>query len=244
MSSPTPMSLLSQHTMEVGPSQGLPRSLSFLFSEAAPLPGSNNLVPSPKSLCGPFNPFSDCVAPGLAVSEPTLHFSLSTSFVLDSTDDLLMSPSLLSPAALEFFDNADSLNLEDFMKTSVGTVTDHQLPDDASCLPQFDFAVCDAPSPTPSNVSSLSTATGGLRRRRPKVPVAEDVKKTEKYIQRRAKNNLAAARNREMKRQMAAQAGSMLPELTKKNVDLRNECGLLRSELTDLLAQLRQRLGR
>jgi len=157
-----------------------------------------------------------------------------------------MSPSLLSSAALEFFDNADSLNFEDFMKTSVGTVTDHQLPDasDASCLPQFDFAVCDAPSPTPSNVSSLSTANGGLRRRRPKVPVAEEVKRTDKYIQRRAKNNLAAARNREMKRQMAAQAGSMLPELTKKNVDLRNECGLLRSELADLLAQLRQRLGR
>lgn len=82
------------------------------------------------------------------------------------------------------------------------------------------------------------------RKRRAKVPVPESVKATPAYQERRRKNNMAAARNREMKRQQARQEHSKLPALDARKMELQNECELLRAELATLKTRLVQRLAR
>lgn len=94
----------------------------------------------------------------------------------------------------------------------------------------------------------MSSGTGddapNKRKRRAKVPVPESVKATAAYQERRRKNNLAAARNREMKRQQARAEHNKLPALDARKLELQDECALLRAELATLKARLFQRLER
>lgn len=249
MCSPTSPRYLPQEGL-VGLPQGLPHSLSFLFSEAAPSAGGRDFVLSPKSSCGLFSPAQDCTP--AAVDDhilPFAEFSRLSSFTFESAD------SLLSPSALEFFNTVETLDLNWLgasephhmpvqQATTAALVSNEAFEASLRSLPSLELFAGASPSPSTVSSQSTATATGPMRRRRPKVAASDEVRKTQKYIQRRIKNNLAAARNREMKRQMAAQCGSVLPELTKKNVDLRSECDMLRTELDALLTSLRQRLGR
>jgi hypothetical protein len=102
------------------------------------------------------------------------------------------------------------------------------------------------------NSSSAASSPGSVltsgvaeskRKRRPKVAVAEEIKATLAYQERRRKNNLAAARNREMKRMEARAEIDRLPALDARKQELQDECALLRNELAALKTRLAQRLA-
>lgn len=114
--------------------------------------------------------------------------------------------------------------------------------------PSFDISAASTPSATTTSTGRMrvsKVSSGGVekRKRRPKVPVPEDVKKTAAYQERRRKNNLAAARNREMKRQEARAEVDKLPALDARKLELQEECALLKSELATLKARLFHRLS-
>eukprot|EP00047_Mylnosiga_fluctuans_P001500 m.220620 g.220620 ORF g.220620 m.220620 type:complete len:217 (+) comp10418_c0_seq1:1794-2444(+) len=137
--------------------------------------------------------------------------------------------------ALAFFDAADEMTLGDL----AGAV-------DLSAIPNLDdFNEFSVPSMEDfESLDDLSCAgTGGaVRRRRPKTRVPDDIRNTEKYKERRRKNNLAAARNRELKRMQQQDCVDRLPALNAHNTELRTECALLRAELLDLLTRVQTRL--
>jgi hypothetical protein len=150
-------------------------------------------------------------------------FIIDPSFVLDPLD--LDFP---TPEDLAFFEAADFQNLDAAFFSTLPACSAPSVPD-----------VCD--SMGLSEPSSEPSAGGPMRRRRPKVPVPEEVRNTQRYQERRRKNNLAAARNREMKKQVGTV--DPLPGLIERNIELNNEARLLRANLVLLYHQVQQRLA-
>jgi len=196
------------------PSMPASMDLEFLNFLAKPSLGEGTHSLANQTSCGQFNS----------------GFGLDLAVETESFPPTLTSFALPPPATADaaFFEIADQqdLNFAD-------------LDFDLICSPSQSLVsvpdVDDCKTPTEG-------AGGPIRRRRPKVPVPEDIKNTAKYQERRRKNNAAAARNREMKRNLAQETKSILPELSQQNIDLRAECVALRVEMEFLLAALRARL--
>lgn len=152
-------------------------------------------------------------------------------------------------ASATFFDVADSLSMDWLLGSAnpsnnggvEGVATLPPLTFEGtplSSLPDFAMVVESRENRAPALVPA---STG--RRRRPKVPVPDDVKQTEKYKQRRAKNNAAAARNREMQRAMVGtRVVGPVPASHQRNLDLRSECDALRFELDALVRVVQTRV--
>lgn len=173
---------------------------------------------------------------------PTTAFDLST----------LAAPQAqgTATASATFFDVADSMSM-DWIVRSANPSTAPPVDTELHTLPalsfgdQADFSLASVDFNVVEQTRALAAAPSGLsagRRRRPKVAVSDDVKQTEKYKQRRAKNNAAAARNRQMHRAMtgarvAAPTGTEL-----RNLDLRSECDALRLELDALVRVVQTRV--
>jgi len=156
-----------------------------------------------------------------------------------------------------FFELADYLSLKNI--TPVGTFlaevpaqqeeffasipTDFQVPEqlpmiELSLLTELPAVSLQTEAPTP--VATKAVPAPPLKKRRPKVPVAPEIKRTEKYLERRKKNNLAAARNRQMKLMQAQM--DRLPGLNQHNNFLRHQCEQLRAELANLCLTVQMRL--
>ena len=140
----------------------------------------------------------------------------------------------------EFFDFADTINLDALiMDTQLEEIYANASPHvTVATHPSFFSQVTSGPA-----TESPATATGAelKRKRRPKMKVSEDIRATARYQERRRKNTLCAKRNREAKRQLAQQSALMLPTLTVTNANLRFEADMLRSELSALIAYVRER---
>jgi len=153
----------------------------------------------------------------------------------------LPSPFTLDPAEQQFFDQADMLSL-DVLMAGNPDFDAFEFPTD---VPQMeDGSSPDVYGLVPTGMSPCTTddgASGCGRKRRPKQRVPDHIRMTAKYQERRRKNTMAAARNREMKRLQAMSCTSKLPSLDKKNGELRSECAALRSELAVLVSMVKQR---
>lgn len=145
----------------------------------------------------------------------------------------------------QFFCTADSFDLESFgflpFEASASDVVSTKTEEDF--FPDIgDVHPLDLPS-FPHQPAGSPGSPGLSRKRRPKVPVPPEIKSSEKYQERRRKNNLAAARNRALKRLQAKVEVDRLPGLTRDNQELRTQCQLLRTELVRLCMQVQVRLG-
>jgi len=160
----------------------------------------------------------------------------------DFDPDIFLNSEFLTPSENnDFFMTADNFSIQDWNLSPVSCIASApsvEVPDVAAAasLASAIMSFPDSFGTTYDQTSpcSSSATPGPIRRRRPKVPVPDDVKQTDKYKRRRATNNAAAARNRELKRLEAQQEDNSAAVLDRRNVDLRAECNLLRTELARL----------